>query len=139
MKKLYTKPPKTVDAFTTREVGELTAERVDITFLKGAWTGRWGVDRGKEMRHSCWQYTLQLDLWTKRLAKDKRRHTFLRGKLHALLIEAVLDPNFLAWHTLASLDEITSTESLQAGDDMDTSTLKFGGLVVIRSDAWPAI
>jgi len=137
VKKLLTKPPKTVDAFVSRESGTLTAERVNITFTLGKWNGRWFKDRGGKWRHSCWEYTLQLDIWTKRLAKDKGRHAFLRGKLPALLTDAVLDPKFLAWHTLASLNELGGSESIQAGDDMDTSFLKYGGLVTVRSDSWP--
>jgi hypothetical protein len=136
-KKLFTTPPKLVDAFMQRESGELTAERVDIQFTRGAWSGRWGVDSKGDMHHSCWHYTLQLDLWTKRLAKDKTRHATIRAQIHGRLEAAVLDPNFLAFHTLASLDEISSTEQLEAEDDMDCSSMKFGGLVTVRSDSWP--
>lgn len=127
--------PTTVATFTQRENAELTSERVDVTFTRGPWTGRWGVDRGGVLRHACWQYTLQLDIWTKRRAEDQGRHAYLRGKLHEMLEAAVRDPDFLAHHTLVDLNEQGSTESVQAEDDMDCGALKFTGMVVIRSDA----
>jgi len=139
VKKLLTKKPKTVDAFVSRETSNETAERVDITFMLGKWSGRWGVDRAEVVRHSAWHYELQLAIWTKRLAADKTRHGFLRGRVRTLLDAAVLDPAFLAWHTLASLNEESGSEQIAVGDDMDSSVLKYTGLITIRSDAWPLV
>lgn len=138
VKLLCEKPPRLIDAFTARETGDLPGQRVEVVFSLGKWTGRWGVDRQGVMQHSAWSYTLELHLWTKREAATARAaHGTLRGKLSAKLIAAVRNPDFLRYHTIASLDEQSGTEQIRQTDDLDGSTITFTGLVCIRSDAWP--
>lgn len=138
VQRLLTAPPRILHAAISRETADLPAEHCAIQFTQGAWANRWHVHDG-EFYHSTWHYTLRLALWTHRLGADPGRHESLRGRIHQALEAAIRRPHWLPYHTLASLNLQTGTESLQVGDDLDCSALTFTGLIAIRSDAWPSI
>lgn len=135
IKALFEKPPKLIDVFTSRETGDLTKTRLDVTFTIGAWADRWLPDAAGTLQHSAWQYSLTLGLYTSRQEKSRRTHGELRGEIRARITAAVRRPVWLRHHTLASLNETTGTESIRFGDDLDVSAMSFGGLVTIRSDS----
>lgn len=140
-------------AFIQRETENLPAERIDVQFALGAWTGHWGVtketDPRKRLMHAAWNYELRFSVHSRRLqpnnagqpiAADDELHARAVARIRELMQPGFggLSSSLLPFHHLASIDETSAPPQVSVEDELDISTLSFNGIVVIRSDAWPA-
>lgn len=132
--------------FSARAAATLPDEYAVVTFAQNEWSGRWLPDGAGNLQHATWRYMLTLAIHTVRKPENSDGsvdvsdlHLVHRSKLRTAIAKAVLDPQFLPWHCIASLNEKAATESIQESEDSDVSALVFDGLITIRSDAMAAV
>jgi len=136
-KALFEQTPALAEVNIPRGADDLEPERIEVFFTLGQWANRWGVDRDGVLHQNTWGFSLICNVWTKRSAQDPTRHVWIRQQIAQRLEAAVRTPDFLEYHSIPLLKAEGRPEDRESSDDMDSTQLRFGGLITIRSDAWP--
>lgn len=141
----YDLPP----GLTSRETGNLPAERIDIQFALGACQGHKSQITPGQYVRDAWTGRLTLNLWTRRIVqteedKPEPVDPSLHGRIRAQLRIACeyfagkFDATVLPYHVLTSIVHAGTDPTVNVEDDCDLSALHYDCLVSVRSGSWPA-
>ena len=124
-----------------RGTGDLSTPRVELVVAMGGTDDHAQSVTGGKVMFDRWKFSLSARVVTAR-NQNAASHTTYLGKVRYLLLAPSTSTTInalLSYHTLCS--QLTAEESSEMDvtpeEDQDATTLKFSGMVAIKTDAWP--
>lgn len=130
-----------VTAATTRQTGNLSSPRVELSMRMGGTDDHAQVVTGGAVMFDRWRFTILATVVTGRNQNNSTHSTYL-GKVRYLMLAPSTSTTInaaLSYHKVCAqlTAEDTTDISQQQDEDQDRTTLTFSGMVMIRADAWP--
>ena len=116
---------------------KIPAEYVGVTMTMGSALQRLVPLADGTFQRDAWNYVIEAQVETLRKPKgDRTYHSGACGRVTNIILEARYDSRFLAWHVLTTLGLLNQTESVKIADRGDITTIRFGGMICVKSAAW---
>lgn len=131
-----------VTSYILRSTSDMATPRVEMEMMMGGTDGHAFTVPGGGTMFDRWNFTLNVKVVTAR-NQSAASHTTYLGKVRYLMLAPSTHTTInalLSYHVLCIqlMGEDPSELEVIPDEDHDVTTLKFSGMVAIKSDAWPA-